>query len=55
MEIVKAHTRQGAVPSLGVFERQLLDADEDTQTAFQALLQQHGLSSFARVVARKQA
>lgn len=53
VEIVKAHLGQGAWPSVGAFERQVLAADEETQTAFQAFLQQHGLSSFARVVARK--
>ena len=53
VEIVQAHLRQ--IPSLILsgFERQLLAATAETQAAFQAFLQQHGMSSFARVVARK--
>jgi hypothetical protein len=52
--IVKAHLQQDPLLlDLPPFERQLIAADEDTQEAFQAFLQQQGLSSFARVVARR--
>jgi len=53
VEIVKAHAQRDPSLPLSAFERQLLSADRDTQQAFQAFLQQQGLSSFARLVARK--
>ncbi len=53
VEIVRAHVQQNPGVALSAFERQLIEADRETHTAFQAFLQQRGLSSFARVVARK--
>jgi hypothetical protein len=53
VEVVKAHVRHGVALALGAFERQLLAGDEETRNAFQSFLQQQGLSSFARIVARK--
>ena len=54
LEIVRAHVHQDRSLPLGPFERQILDADAQTHEAFQAFLQQRGLSSFARLVARKE-
>lgn len=51
--IVKAHLQQDPLLDLPAFERQLIAADQDTHEAFQAFLQQQGLSSFARMVARR--
>lgn len=53
VEIVQAHLRHSPSLPLSQFERQLLVADASTQTEFQSFLQQHGMSSFARIVARK--
>ena len=53
VEIVQAHVRRNPSLALSVFERQLLEASEETRTAFQTFLQQQGLSSFARIVGRK--
>ena len=53
VEIVLAHLHHDPALPLSTFERQLLDADGETHAAFQAFLQQQGLSSFARIVARK--
>lgn len=52
VEIVQEHRRRDPTIRLSKFERQILDADEDTRAAFQAFLQQEGLSSFTRMVAR---
>ncbi len=54
VQIVQAHLEQD--PRLGVspFERQLLESEEDTHRAFQTFLQQQRLSSFTRIVARKE-
>lgn len=54
VEIVQAHLRHDLSLSLSAFERQLLAADSDTHAAFQSFLQQRRMSSFARIVARKQ-
>lgn len=54
VEIVRAHLRHDPAISLSTFERQLLDADEETRVAFQNFLQQNRMSSFARIVGRKQ-
>jgi len=53
VEIVNAHLQRDPSLPLPAFERQLLGADRDTHEAFQAFLQQRGLSSFARIAARK--
>jgi hypothetical protein len=53
VEIVGAHLRHDPTIPLSIFERLLLDADRETHAAFQSFLQQCGLSSFARIVARK--
>lgn len=54
VEIVQAHLRYDPSLPLSAFERQLLAADSDAHAAFQSFLQQRGMSSFARIVARKQ-
>lgn len=55
VEIVRAHLRHDpALVPLSPFERQLLAGDGDAHAAFQSFLQQRGMSSFARIVARKQ-
>lgn len=53
IEIVQAHLRHDPVIRLSTFEQRLVEADEETCSAFQAFLQQCRLSSFARIVARK--
>lgn len=53
VEIVQAHLRHAPDIPLSGFERLLLGADSETHVAFQSFLQQCGLSSFARIVARK--
>lgn len=55
VEIVQAHA--GCTPSLSLsaFERQLVAAGGETRAAFQSFLQQRGLSSFARIVAKMSA
>lgn len=53
VEIVRAHLERAPSLPVSTFERQLAHADERTQKAFQGFLQQHGGSSFARIVARK--
>jgi hypothetical protein len=52
VEIVRRHLAHDPSLPLSAFERQLLDADQETHEAFQAFLQQQGFSSFARLVAR---
>lgn len=54
VDIVRTHLEHGPGAALSPFERQLVEADEETRKAFQAFLQQQGLSSFARIVARRQ-
>lgn len=53
VEIIQAHIQEDSSISMSGFERQIVDADEETREGFQAFLQQRGLSSFARIVARK--
>ncbi len=53
MEIVRSHLQRNPQLPLSRFERQIIHSDEETQLAFQGFLQQWGLSSFARIVARK--
>ncbi len=53
VEIVQAHLSHDLAVPLSTFERQLLDADDETHVAFQGFLQQHRMSSFARIVGRK--
>lgn len=54
VEVVLAHLRLDPSLPLSMFERQVVNADAETRAAFQAFLQQQGLSSFARLVARKE-
>lgn len=54
VEIVQAHVQHDPSVPLSAFERQLVDADGETHEVFQTFLQQRGLSSFARIVTRKQ-
>ncbi|MBI3321181.1 MAG: methyltransferase domain-containing protein [Candidatus Omnitrophica bacterium] len=53
VEIVRAHLQRDPTLPLSAFERQLVEANDDMQAAFQAFLQQWGLSSFTRIVARR--
>lgn len=53
VEIIQAHLRHDPAIPLSTFERQLVDADEETRAAFQSFLQERRLSSFARIVGRK--
>ena len=53
VEIVQEHRRLDPALELSAFERQVLEAAPDTKAAFQQFLQQWGMSSFARMVARK--
>ena len=55
VEIVRAHVQRSPAVALSPFERQLIAADVDTHAALQALLQERGLSSFARLVGRRTA
>lgn len=52
VEIVQAHRQRDPSVPVSAFERQLLASSPETREAFQAFLQQQGLSSFARIVAR---
>ena len=54
VEIVRTHVQHDPSLPLSAFERQLVEADGETHEAFQTFLQQRGLSSFARIVTRKQ-
>jgi len=54
LEIVRAHRMQDPTLILSGFDRQMTEADEETRQEFQAFLQKRGLSSFARIVARKE-
>ena len=53
VQIIEEHRRLNPELELSSFERQLLSADPEARAAFQSFLQEWGLSSFARVVARK--
>lgn len=53
VEILRAHLGLEPPPQVPPFERALAEADEETRADFQAFLQQHQLSSFARLVGRK--
>ena len=53
VQIVRAHLARDPSLPLSTFERQLINEHEDTHAALQAFLQQRGLSSFTRIVARK--
>ncbi len=53
VEIVRSHLKRDPTLSVSEFEREILESDGQTQEAFQEFLQQRGLSSFARIVARK--
>ena len=54
LEIVRSHLTREPGLKLSSFERQLAQGDEQVQQAFQSFLQEQGLSSFARIVARKE-
>lgn len=53
VEIVQAHWRRDPTLALSSFERQLLTAEKPSQDAFQTFLQQHRMSSFARIIGKK--
>ncbi|MBI4125588.1 MAG: methyltransferase domain-containing protein [Deltaproteobacteria bacterium] len=53
VEIVRAHCLQDPSIRLSPFETTLLDADPEKLSALQIFLQQSNVSSFARVVAKK--
>ncbi|MCG3204386.1 MAG: hypothetical protein KCHDKBKB_01101 [Elusimicrobia bacterium] len=53
VEIVQAHLNQKLNVSLSPFERELMTSDGDVKQEFQKFLQKGGLSSFARIVGRK--
>lgn len=55
VEVLRAHLRQDPALAVSPFERRLAEAGPETQGAFQAFLQQQGLSSFARALARRDA
>jgi methyltransferase family protein len=55
VDVVIAHMRHDPSLPLSAFERQLLAAPDETRAAFQTFLQEQGMSSFARLVARKTA
>lgn len=55
VEIVQAHLQADPTLPLSRFEREIVEADAETQAEFQSFLQRRCLSSFARVVARKMA
>lgn len=52
VEIIQTHLRRDPSLPLSTFERQLLTANLQTREAFQAFLQQHRMSSFARIIGR---
>lgn len=54
VEIVQAHAQRDPSLPLSGFERQLLSADRRTLEAFQIFLQRNRMSSFARIIGRKQ-
>jgi len=54
LEIVQAHLRHDPSIPLSTFERELLATQAETHAAFQEFLQQHKMSSFARIVGKKQ-
>ena len=54
VEIVQAHCQQVPGIPLSGFERQLLAASPQTLEAFQSFLQQHRMSSFARIIGQKE-
>lgn len=54
VEIVQSHRKQNQQLPLSAFERHILDSDEESRSQFQSFLQQRGLSSFARIVGRKE-
>lgn len=53
VEIVQAHLAQDPSLPVSCFERALALADEPVRQAFQSFLQEKGLSSYARLAARK--
>lgn len=53
VEIVQAHLQADPTLALSRFERQIAESDAETRAEFQSFLQRRGLSSFARVVAKK--
>lgn len=54
VEIVQAHFQTDPSLALSSFEREIIEADEETRSEFQSFLQRRRLSSFARVAAKKQ-
>ncbi len=54
VEIVQAHCKADPALAQSNFERQVVQGDDETRAACQSFLQQGGLSSFARIVAKKE-
>jgi len=55
VQIVNSHVEEDPATPLSAFERQLVSSSAAAQSAFQGFLQEHHLSSFARLVGRKRA
>jgi hypothetical protein len=55
VQILQSHVDDDPALPLSPFERQLLASTPDARSAFQAFLQEHHLSSFARMVGKKTA
>ena len=53
VQIVEEHRRRMPELAFSPLERQILSASAEARSAFQSFLQEWGLSSFARIVARK--
>lgn len=53
LQVVRAHAQRDPSLPLSSFEKVLISADPETQSSFQEFLQKRGLSSFARIVAKK--
>lgn len=53
VEIVQAHIAQKVAVALSPFERQIMTSGPEAKQAFQSFLQKSGMSSFARIVAKK--
>lgn len=54
VEVVRAHCQKDPTVPLSKFERQILEGDDHTRWVFQSFLQQQGMSSFARIAARRE-
>lgn len=54
LEVVRSHLKHDPTIPLSKFETQVIQADEDAQARFQQCLQETRMSSFARIVAKKE-